>query len=304
MNKYATAQKLVDSLLARHPDSEALVLVKAELLNTMHGPAAAIKFLGELAQSRSLTPEMQLKLGQLYFDEGNYERATVVLQKLLEKDPSHPQAVALVAWSYMNRHDDAQALKILKAYLPAFPQNYYLHYLEARLLRNLALAKRDTSLQHQALAAMERAIALNKTDQQGLHLLALLADENGDYERAKRAYQMLLEQYPQDHLAKNNYAYLIAVHDSTKEALLFAAQLIQEALSAEPKRAAYLDTAGWIYFKLGHYTMAEKYLRASVKEDANNPEVLRHLVRLLRHQGKTAEAEKYLQKARLLEKGQ
>ncbi len=301
MGRYDTAVRLVDSLFAKNPDSEPLVLFKTELVNTMNGPLAAIRFLSKLAQKRSLSPEMQLKLGQLYFDSGNYERAIVVLKKLLENDPSRAQAVALMVWSYMNLRNSQGAWETLQAYLPAFPDNYYLHYLNAQLMRDLAIAKKDTSLQRQAFRAMEQAIKLNETDQQGLHLLALLADETGNYERAKRAYQTLIEQYPRDHLAKNNYAYLIAVHDSTKEALLFAAHLIQEALSVEPKRPAYLDTAGWIYFKLGHFTMAEKYLRASVKLDGNNAEVLGHLAQLLERLGKVKEAEQYFQKARALE---
>ena len=53
--------------------------------------------------------------------------------------------------------------------------------------------------------------------------------------------------------------------DRLEEALA----MIQRAVKAEPKNAAYLDSLGWAYFKLGKLDEAERYFSQAIPTSRN-----------------------------------
>ena len=50
----------------------------------------------------------------------------------------------------------------------------------------------------------------------------------------------------------------------------------------QPKSAPYLDTLGWIYFKLEQYDKALEYIQASYTIDNTNPVIVEHLADILK----------------------
>jgi Flp pilus assembly protein TadD len=42
--------------------------------------------------------------------------------------------------------------------------------------------------------------------------------------------------------------------------------MIEKALAAEPENAAYLDSMGWVHFRLGNYSQARDELLKAVKD--------------------------------------
>jgi tetratricopeptide (TPR) repeat protein len=56
-----------------------------------------------------------------------------------------------------------------------------------------------------------------------------------------------------------------------------ALKLIRKAVDIEPQNGAYLDSLGWVYFKLGEYELAEDNLRQAVERDQTDPTVHEHL---------------------------
>ena len=72
-------------------------------------------------------------------------------------------------------------------------------------------------------------------------------------------------------------------------------ELIQEALKLDPDNGAYLDSLGWVLYRLGRYDEALPYLRHAVetlqKEDRqDDATVLDHLAEVLLKLGKRDEA--------------
>ena len=53
--------------------------------------------------------------------------------------------------------------------------------------------------------------------------------------------------------------------------------LIKKALEKEPKNAAYLDSLGWVYFKMKDYKKAGKYLEEALKIMPDEKEMLEHM---------------------------
>jgi tetratricopeptide (TPR) repeat protein len=53
--------------------------------------------------------------------------------------------------------------------------------------------------------------------------------------------------------------------------------MIRKAVELEPMNGAYLDSLGWVYFKMGEYELAEENLRQAVSRDQSDPTVHDHL---------------------------
>jgi len=64
-------------------------------------------------------------------------------------------------------------------------------------------------------------------------------------------------------------------------------------VSKQPKNPAYLDTIGWIYYKLGDYEQAEKYIKSSVEIRQNSAVVLEHLGDVYWKLGSPGKAQEY-----------
>ncbi len=62
--------------------------------------------------------------------------------------------------------------------------------------------------------------------------------------------------------------------------------MIKQALSFEPNNGAYLDSLGWVYFKLGKYDLAEESLNKAAVHLGSDPTVQEHLGDLYQKTGR------------------
>jgi tetratricopeptide (TPR) repeat protein len=81
---------------------------------------------------------------------------------------------------------------------------------------------------------------------------------------------------PENHNAMNNFAYNLSVRGENLER---AQELALKAMELDPENAAYLDTMGWVFYKLGEYEKAKRFIKASIdlNEQEASAEVLEHL---------------------------
>jgi Flp pilus assembly protein TadD len=56
-----------------------------------------------------------------------------------------------------------------------------------------------------------------------------------------------------------------------------ALTMVQKAVQLDPQNGAYLDSLGWVYFKMGQYALAEANLRKATERMGNDPAVHDHL---------------------------
>lgn len=116
----------------------------------------------------------------------------------------------------------------------------------------------------------------------------------GDYPAAVEWLQQVLDEFPEDIGAGNDLGYLWA---DRGEHLQRALALIERAVLAEPENAAYRDSLGWVYYRLGRYDDAVSELsKAAAGEDPDGV-ILDHLGDALLRAGRPAEARAAWQKA-------
>ena len=73
--------------------------------------------------------------------------------------------------------------------------------------------------------------------------------------------------------------------------------MAQKAITLDPNNPAYLDTIGWVYFKLKKYKKALDYIERSISGNGENPVVLEHLGDVLMKISRSGDARSYYQKA-------
>ena len=73
--------------------------------------------------------------------------------------------------------------------------------------------------------------------------------------------------------------------------------MAKKAIEIEPENPSYLDTIGWVYYKLRDFKKAKKYISQSVELNDKNAIVLEHLGDVLMETNDTDEAVELYKKA-------
>ena len=114
------------------------------------------------------------------------------------------------------------------------------------------------------------------------------------FEEAFDAYEKAIRLDGENHTALNNYAYFLSVRG---EQLDRAKEMALTAMEKDPENASYLDTVGWVFFKLKEYDKALRFIKASIDTGAASAEVLEHLGDVYEARGELEQAQEWWQKA-------
>lgn len=148
-----------------------------------------------------------------------------------------------------------------------------------------------------SLGQLERAASLYTTMGDCYH-------QKGDIPATYRSYDSALVLNPEYSMALNNYAYFLTSDNEnpTMEDLERAENMSRRSLKGEDeKNPTYLDTLGWILYKMGKYEEAEIYQREAIdkseEQEMEIAELYDHYSDILRALGKKDEALEALKKA-------
>jgi tetratricopeptide (TPR) repeat protein len=115
-----------------------------------------------------------------------------------------------------------------------------------------------------------------------------------DFDAAEKEFRRVIEQNPKNASALNYLGYMLADRNVR---LPEALQLIKQAVDLEPQNGAYLDSLGWVYFRMGDLENAELYLRSAVDRFSKDPTVHDHLGEVYYKRGKLKEAIEHWQRS-------
>ncbi len=104
--------------------------------------------------------------------------------------------------------------------------------------------------------------------------IAYIAWEQNDTEKCLKYYEESLKKDPENITALNGLGYVLA---STDKDLKRALSLCKQAVKSSPQSAACLDSLGYVYYKLGMFDEALKYMEKAEELDKNSIEILDHI---------------------------
>ena len=103
------------------------------------------------------------------------------------------------------------------------------------------------------------------------------------YDQAEQAFRQILQEDPNNPPTLNYLGYMLADHNVRLEE---AFNMIKRAVDLDPQNGAYLDSLGWVYFKLGKYDEAEDNLRRAADKTPYDATIQDHLGELYAKTGK------------------
>ncbi len=141
----------------------------------------------------------------------------------------------------------------------------------------------------EAETTIRKALAANPNDSDLAVQLGSILDRSGQKEEAEKILRSLIQREPDNAAALNNLGYFLAERGAHyHEALPF----IEKAVSIEPMNGSFLDSLGWVQYKLGKLQEARGQLEKAATMTRRNPAVFEHLGDVLRDLGRIQEARK------------
>ncbi len=169
--------------------------------------------------------------------------------------------------TYYNLRSYDKALEVIDNGIVKHENDYRLYY-----FRGLSLQRKGN--ERDAAVALEKAIEINPNDVNLFVTLAGSYNTQKIFDKSDAAYEKALALDPENELALNNYAYNLSERGVE---LSKALDMSKRSLLKNPGSSSFLDTIGWIYFKLGKFTDAKENILKSVNVNPKSSVVLEHL---------------------------
>jgi len=284
------AAKAALELLNDAPESQQNLLPMIERRNW------ALLGTGDLVRARqgveqgmaiSRTPDLVLQDAILKMASQRYAEARQMAKEALAMSPGDTRILRILMGSYAAQNQIPAGIAEVKTHVAKYSKSPELQYFLGNLLM-------ETGDQVQARKAFTTAVALNPkfapadlelarinlkqanwTDArqqlagilssngenpQARLWLGMLEESVGNHDAALVAFRKAAEAQPDNAIALNNLAYLLATHaGNTDEALKYA----QKAQELAPDNPDMQDTLGWVLYQRGLYENAVTQLQAA-----------------------------------------
>ena len=119
-------------------------------------------------------------------------------------------------------------------------------------------------------------------------------ERGGSSAEAEKVFLHLLELKPNDAATQNYLGYMWAEQGVQLER---ARELLEKAVAREPRNAAYLDSLGWVYFRMGRLENAATNLREAYRREPTDPTIEEHMGDLDMKTGRVDDAIRHWEKA-------
>ncbi|HEX7010405.1 MAG TPA: tetratricopeptide repeat protein, partial [Phycisphaeraceae bacterium] len=280
----AQAESLLRGLLAANEnDLQALWQLMEIYLRTNRRNQAVQEMEARVAAH----PDDRLTLAlahRFYQQIGDTPRMLATAEKLLRLDPLNAQRAQALAGVYLQMDRPKDAVRVLDEALRQEQVDD-----PAALLRLWWRAAVAMGRPQEAIQRLEAA--MQRFPKQAADLgyeLAMLVDLIGQKDRAEQLLLRNLERFPDHGPTNNALGYQWTLQGKNLDQ---AKAMIEKALENDPDNAAYLDSLGWVHYRLGQFDEATAWLqRARAAPGGNHPIIMDHLADALYQLGRKEEA--------------
>jgi tetratricopeptide (TPR) repeat protein len=289
-----------ETILAQEPENADALVAKAEAELGMNRLADARADFGRLNELSPRNPFYRHRLGTVSVLQKKYDEALRWFRGALEIDPNLPDVANDLVVSLIQQGKKAEALAEIDRMEAAASVKTHLVLLRGKvLLANGDYAGAEAEFRRaqgmdpdnyesylflgqvqmqqnrvdQAIKEVDGLLAKNPNFAPAHLLRAWFFDASKNQAGAVGAYRKCLELFaetdPGYAVAANNLAWLLAESGGD---LAEARSLAERARARDPNNAQFADTLGWIYYKMGNYTLAVDQLLQSVNQGNQQPQ--------------------------------
>ncbi|MFZ3341891.1 MAG: tetratricopeptide repeat protein [Terriglobales bacterium] len=208
-----------------------------------------------------------------------WQKATDVAQEAVQKLPTSRDLKMVLAAQQADMGKADEALKDVRAMLKGNSDDRQVYITLAQMntrLRRFSDAEQDLDKAEQ--------LSTKQDDKEYVWFL-----RGSTFEREKRysdaevQFKKVLASDPEHASALNYLGYMLADQNLELDAAL---GYIKKAVDLDPANGAYLDSLGWVYFRLGKYDLAEENLLKASQKINTDPTVHDHLGDLYQKTGR------------------
>ncbi len=298
-DKADDAEKTWQELLAAAPNSPRAHLALAQIAEVhMDTPTAIGHYDVLIAQDPTNLP-LLLRVGELRYRSNDMAHAEDAFTKaktlspqsagpnfwlalLAERRGDWPEAIRLIkqlpavdkdsgillrlSYYYSQNNQPGEAVKILKQLSATDPTN-------PDFLNYLAVAYEETNDTANAEKTLKQIIDIDPNDAEPHFHLATLYDRTKRFPLAEQELETAIRLKPDYDMAMNYLGFSYADKNIKLEE---AQKLVNDAIAIDPHNPAYLDSMGWVYYRLGKFDRAKDFLTDAAAQ-ANDAVVWDHL---------------------------
>lgn len=244
------------------------------------------------------------RLGLLHRMAEQTQEAIAAFREMAQVDPdSAARASAQIIDALRAAKDFSAAEKEAKAALQKFPADRMVKSLAASVYADLGRFREAEALLKSAFdgkndreiwislaqvyekqknfAEMARALdeagrlSTTNEEKEVVHFMrGAMYERQKKYDLAEAEFRKVLEINPRSASAMNYLGYMLADRNVRLQEAL---ELIQKAVSMEPNNSAFLDSLGWVYYRLNRLEEAAEWLRKSLARSSRDPTVHDHM---------------------------
>lgn len=229
--------------------------------------SVAIENFRYVTQNANWNVEAWIRLGGLYFDNKKYDEAELVMKEAVGSFPENFYVNLILGLSLAQQSKYSLSEKYLK-------KSTLLNPTDITALSAYGFTLNQLKEEEKAIFYLKRALEIKPDDIQLIGTLAMIYNGMKSYALSDSLYERALELDPDDPLINNNYSYAFATRGIYLDRAL---KMIKIAIAADSLNSSYLDTMGWVYYQLGNYKEAKRYLEKAIEVGGESSVMLDHL---------------------------
>ncbi len=274
-------------LLEADSTNRAARIMSAEASYYLEQYDQARRFLRPLIQGADADPGLMELMGRIELEDKHPAAAASYFRRILQQTNDDRVAWMFLAFSLTDMDSVQQAQEVFEQALKHFPDDVNLWAFYGNNLQ-------EQEMYEPAIAAFRKTLELDSTNRTALAGLPVIYETLKMYTQCDSVYELAVKRLPDNALILNNFSYSLSERNiRLQEALKMA----QKAISIQPDNSAYLDTIGWIYYKLGQYQKAAQFIQKAVDIGEVSAVVLEHLGDVYAQMGQTEQARSYWQQS-------
>ena len=294
MSQYDEAINLMEELIDKNGITHELRINISELHLKAEQFQEVIDILNPLYEKGYFSLNILRMLLISYSMLEKYEKEIELGKMLVLKYPDLAIGYEALSVSYLQSESNEAAIEILLRALSKFPNEVTFPFMLATILSRIGDYDKAENYFRHALSIQPDYFYVK-------HSMALMYEKMNNTDKSDSLFLQMIQENKNDAVGQNDYAYILSERKKTSvKNLIYAQQLAENAIALEPNNAAFLDTLGWIYYKLGTYQKAEEYLQKSLSINDHNPVILEHLGDIYLKLNKSIEALEMYQKVLII----
>lgn len=230
-------------------------------------------------------------LSLVYREVGRNDLSLEISRKHSKFYPNDKEGYINSAISLISMQKYEEAIDELNIALTLYPEDFEINYF-------LGLTSYSLNDYLNAEKYYMISLRLDDTSIASMHGLAMTYDNLEKWKNSDDLYVKLISLNENDAQAYNNYAYSLVERG---EEIDYALTLAEKAIEISPNTSAYLDTIGWIHYKLGNYSIAKDFIAKAILIDESSAVILEHYGDILIKLEDVNEALIFYNKALLIE---